>query len=301
MHKNIGVFFRDPNPIGYPFDTSSYETAYQELDTELRKIDAELYIVRSNNTYLGNSRFSKSWQFQRNKIIESGPITLDKLYIKGHFISDNTVPTLNNQKLDYICNVNKYETYKLFKQFSPKTLLAKNLAELEVALNSLPEKIKVVKPIDGSGGIGVFIDTDSVLLKQEHIFPVLAQEFIDTSDGILGICKGTHDLRVVIVNGKISFAYIRTPRIGSLLSNLAQGGTLIEVQLDKLPDAIIEAVNYVDANMSQYGERVYSIDFGFSKNGVKLFELNSQVGLSPNNKYPSAKKFKQQLAKVLTQ
>ncbi len=301
MHKKIGVFFRDPDPMGYPFNTRLYFTSYQELNAEVGELGASLYIVRSNNTYMGDGRFSKSWQYKQDQIVESGPIKLDKLYTKGHFNSDNTIPTLNSRKIDYICNVNKYETYKLFKRYSPKTFLAKTPAELEAALKSLPEKIKVVKPIDGSGGKGVFIDTDSVLLEQAHVFPVLVQEFLDTSDGIPGICTGVHDLRVVIVNGETSFAYIRSPQNDSLLSNLAQGGKLLEVAIDKLPATIIEAVRFVDTTMSQYGERVYSIDFGVSKKGVKIFELNSQVGLSPNREHPSAKKFKQQIAKLLVE
>lgn len=299
MNKKIAVFFRNPEPKGYPFDDDEYWVAYQELDEEFRKLNANFYIVRNNKTYLGNGKFSKSWQFKDGDLIETGKITVDKIYDKGSFKTDGKISVLNNETVNHICNDNKYETYKLFKKYCPETILVNNEKEFLKALLKIKGKKKVIKPIDGSGGKNIFIGDDAYLKNCKYKFPLLVQEFLDTSNGIPGIYKGIHDLRIVFINNEIVKSYFRTPPKGSLLANVSLGGAMVPIDNNCIPKAAVKIAKEVNRYLAQFGDRVFSVDFGFVKNKPKIIELNSNVGLDENKRFAVEKIFKEKLAKLL--
>jgi glutathione synthase/RimK-type ligase-like ATP-grasp enzyme len=299
MNKKIAVFFKNPEPKGYPFDKAEYWSSYQELDEEFRKLGACFYIVRSNDTYLGNGTFSKSWQFQNGNLIETGEITVDKIYNKGSFETDEKISVLNNKIINRICNDDKYETYRLFKKYCPKTILVNNEKEFLEALNQIQGSKKVIKPIDGSGGKDVFIGDNEYLKKCKYKFPLLVQEFLDTSDGIPGIYKGIHDLRIVFINNEIIMCFFRTPPKGSLLANIALGGKTIVINNDHIPKSVLKIAKEVNQYLSQYGDRIFSVDFGFAKGWPKIIELNSNVGLLVSSRGAEFKVFMKKLTKLL--
>lgn len=299
MNKKIAVFFKAPNSKDYPFNEEEYWVAYQELDAEIRALGAEFFIVRDNKTYLGDGKFSKSWQFKNGNLIETGEIQIDKIYDKGGFKNDGKIPVLNNEIINRICNEDKWETYTLFKKNCPKTILVKNEKEFLGALAELDGDKKVIKPIDGSGGKGVFIGDDKYLKSCPKKFPILTQEFLDTSEGIPEIYKGIHDLRIVFINDDLIYSFYRTPPKGKLLANVAQGGSLAFISKDKIPKSAIKIANKVNTVLSQYGDRVFSIDFGFVKGIPKIIELNSMVGLGTFKEGSANLIFMQKLAKIL--
>jgi glutathione synthase/RimK-type ligase-like ATP-grasp enzyme len=299
MNKKVAVFFKDPEPKGYPFDKDEYWVAYQELDKEFHKLGARFYIVRSNDTYLGNGTFSKSWQFKDGDLVETGEITVDKIYDKGSFKTDGKISVLNNEIINRICNDDKYETYKLFKKYCPETILVNNEEEFLKALFQIKGNKKVIKPIDGSCGKDVFIGDDEYLKNCQYKFPLLVQEFLDTSDGIPGIYQGIHDLRIIFINNEIGMCFFRTPPKGGLLANVSLGGSSIVVDHDCIPQSVLKIAKEVNQHLSQYGDRIFSVDFGFGKGKPKIIELNSSVGLQENKRYPTAKIFKEKLTKFL--
>ncbi|MEV0299433.1 RimK family alpha-L-glutamate ligase [Nocardia sp. NPDC050710] len=79
----------------------------------------------------------------------------------------------------------------------------------------------VVKPVTGYQGNSVFLARGTRLLRE--IGPALAvtaplvfQQYVAPSHG--------RDLRVLVVDGKVVAAYVRTSHNGALASNIAQGG-----------------------------------------------------------------------------
>jgi glutathione synthase/RimK-type ligase-like ATP-grasp enzyme len=296
--KKIAVFFKEPGAKDYPFNKPEYWQSYQDFDDEIKKRGGQFFIVRGNVTYLGEGKFSQSWQFADGELKETGPITVDKVFDKGEFISDGEVYVLNAEKVNDICT-DKYKTFQMFREFCPETILVQNASELEAALKKIPGEKKVAKPIDGEEGTGVFIGDNDYLKKCSHQFPVLVQAFIDTSAGIPGISKGIHDLRLIFVNGEMVNAYYRTPPLGELLPNIAQGGKLFVIEKEDVPESVYRIANAVRANFED--DYYFCVDVGFNPRGEpKIIELNSRVGLLGKHRGPGFAIFMEKLAEILT-
>lgn len=296
--KNIAVFFKQPGAKDYPFTKEEYWNSYHELDEVIRKLGSEFYVVRHQDTYVGNGLFSHSWRFKDGELVEFGPVNIDVLYDKGEFQTDNTIPILNGREINEICT-DKYKTYELFGAYCPETLQVHSNDEFLQALKSIPGEKKVIKPVDDEEGNGVFIGDDAYIKKCPYEFPLLVQEFLDSTKGIPGIIDGIHDFRVAILNGEIVYAFVRTPPEGSLLANIALGGKMIILEASEIPDSIMEVVNGVDSHMKQYGIRFYGIDVAFTPRGPKIIELNSRLGLHENSRHSVFVLFKQKLAELL--
>jgi len=294
--KRIAVFFKHPNIKDYPFTKREYWNSYRELDSEIQKAGGEFYIVRDNSTYLGNGEFSKSWQFKNDDLIETGRIKVDKIYDKGEFETDGKVDVLNNEFINEVCT-NKYKTYQLFEEFCPKTFLVKNENEFLEALKYLRDEKKVIKPIDGEEGCDVFIGDDEYLKNCKYKFPMLVQEFLDTSDGIPGIYKGIHDLRLVFINGEIIYSFYRTPPAGKLLANVAQGGKLILIPKEKIPNQVFKISEIIKKNFQN--DYCFGVDIGFVKGEPKIIELNSRVGLFFSSRGVEFNIFIKKIARIL--
>ncbi|MEX0895326.1 MAG: ATP-grasp domain-containing protein [Patescibacteria group bacterium] len=295
--KKIAVFFNEPGSTDYPFNKPEYLSSYQILDSEISKLGAEFFIVRSNDTYEGNGVFTKSWRFESGKIIEAGKLVVDSLYDKGGFVSDNTINVLNREEVNEICT-NKWKTYNVFKEFCPKTIVANTKNEFILALKEIPGDRKVIKPVDGEEGRGVYIGENQYLLEKNKTFPVLVQEFLDTSEGIPNIYVGIHDLRVVYINGEIIYSFYRTPPPGKLLANVAQGGQLTVVDKADLPKEVFFISDKVRESFKN--DYCFSVDLGFVKGVPKIIELNSRPAVFHPDRGEEFLTFIKKIAHVLT-
>jgi len=297
--KKIAVFFKQPGVKDYPFNKSEYWNSYLELNTEIEKIGAEFYIVRDNTTYLGNGKFSKSWKFKNGDLVETGEIIVDKIYDKGDFQADNTVSVLNNEFVNEICT-DKWKTYELFKEFCPETILIRNENEFENALKKIKSSKKVIKPLDDEKGNGVFIGKSEYLKNCPHEFPLLVQDFLDTSGGVPGISEeGLHDFRVAILNGEFLFSFLRTPPKGELMANIAQGGACQIIEKSDIPKSVQKILSKIETIFGAYGDYFFGLDVGFVDGIPKIIELNSRVGLQENARHPIFRNVKVELAKAL--
>jgi len=132
-----------------------------------------------------------------------------------------------------------------------------------------------------SGGKDVLILKKKEALQKinpKHLW--LVQEFIDSSRGIPGFSRGFHDLRLVFVNEKLLYALMREPAKGKLLANLAQGGSLAIVPLDKIPKSVYPIIKQANQILETFNPRIYSIDLMFDeKKHPWVVELNSMPGL----------------------
>jgi D-alanine-D-alanine ligase-like ATP-grasp enzyme len=82
------------------------------------------------------------------------------------------------------------------------------------------------------------------------------------------------------VNDKFVYAYIREPKDGSYLANLAQGGSLIIVPKEKLPQSLTPAIERISHVFAAFQNKIYAVDFMFDEKGKPwIVELNSMPGL----------------------
>ena len=124
-----------------------------------------------------------------------------------------------------------------FLKFMPATIFTKSFVEVE-KFRKKYKKI-VIKPTHGYGGKNIFFIRNHVqkskvvryLKKHEH---VMVQKFIPQ------VKYG--DKRIFIIGGVIKGAIKRIPKKGSIVSNLAQGGTAVKTNLSKKEYEIAKVV-----------------------------------------------------------
>ena len=124
----------------------------------------------------------------------------------------------------------------------------------------------------------------------------LVQEFIDSSLGVPGVSESMHDLRLVFLNDKLSYSYIREPEEGNYLANLSQGGSLSVVPKNKIPHSIYPIIRCANRVFETFNPRIYSIDFMFDENKRPwIVEMNSMPGLyfTPQEKIHMVEMYKE--------
>ncbi len=298
MKKTIGLFTNHQNINEYFAKKPEYHQAYGELSEEISRQGGVMYLVGPQNNYMGNGDFSDSKQFVNQKVEDSGAVKIDVLFDKSSFQSDQTIPVFNTAFINEICT-DKWMTYQTFPQFCPDTFKISSLEEWRTALPQIETDIIVIKPIDGGEGKGVIVSSKSDVSETSLQFPLLLQEFLDSSQGVPGIVDGIHDFRIAIVNGEIIYCYFRTPPSGSYIANVSQGGRFEVVPVQKIPEDALDVVASIEKFMSQSPNRFYGVDLAFTPKGVKIIEMNSMLGLLPNKDGEEFKKLKQRLASIL--
>lgn len=279
------MFFDAPNYEDYPFHIDEFRIAYHEVAQLVEDNGAAFVIVRSIKTFLGGNRFMGYWAFENGVFVRhEDEIELDLIYDKGMFVGDADSRLLNNAEMNRIC-VDKRATIEMFPDLSPKTIEAKSRQELETALSDWPSPMVVAKPVDGAEAQGVVIGSPETVLAAKHEFPLLVQQYVDTSAGIPGIIDGVGDLRTILVDGEIALTYARRAKEGSLISNVSKGGKEIEVLPEDRPKEAMNIVMAVDkAFVPMSKHRVFCVDLARDVSGAwYIIELNSKPGLSVRN------------------
>ncbi|PIR73654.1 MAG: hypothetical protein COU40_01395 [Candidatus Moranbacteria bacterium CG10_big_fil_rev_8_21_14_0_10_35_21] len=271
-----------------PFSDLKYQSCYENLYSLASKNGVALYRASYQWYDHKNNIFKYAWTFKNGVWERASEIKPDLIYDKTSFrmetnlfkekISEN-YPIINDPLFTSIAD-NKFITSLLFPEYSKRCYLLTSSADLKKSTALIKGTRIVLKPLSESGGKGVQIihkkQLESILIKQ----PLLAQEFINSSNGIVGIMKGTHDLRTVFINNKLIYSYIRQPKKDSLLANLAQGGTMFIIKNNQLPKSIFPVFKKVASTFSQFENTVYTIDFMFDKSQKPwIIELNSMPGM----------------------
>lgn len=191
-------------------------------------------------------------------------------------VIEKTFPFFNNIELSEIMT-NKWTTYKNFKKFSPKLVKITTEADLK-KLKTLSSSRIILKPIHGSGGMGIkIVDKNAAT---EMPYPFLAQELIETT-GYKNWVKGAHDLRVMMINNTPFHSFLRIPPKGKLIANLSQGGKIKLINPEKLPESIHAILKYTSKKFAKFNRKMYAIDFIFDKNERPwIIELNSRPGIA---------------------
>ena len=280
----LGIFREKRDIEEFVFKARQYQQAYHEIIDQLNEKGVYVAVLMGQSSYKGNGQFSKHWvQVNDNgkyRFEKRGPITVDAVFDKDHFRDDGQVLKVNDDSL-YQIAWSKERTYEVLGEFHPKSILANSEAELDDALSELPGEKVAVKALTGSSGKGVFVGSKQDVHGEQELleYPVLVQEYIETSGGVPGITDGRHDIRVVLMNGEPAIATLRTPPAGELKSNIGYGGMNRLVDISELPAELLAMCNEIDKKLKSYGKfRIYSVDCGLTPNGWRLFEINGMPG-----------------------
>lgn len=280
--RRIGVFFDAPGYHDYPFNHDDYVQAYHEVAKGVEDRGARFCIVRGIGTFLDGNRFKGYWEFDGTTFARrEEEVELDLIYDKGYFVGDAKTKLLNDAEMNRIC-VDKRATIAMFPDLSPKTAEAKDRVALEKILSDWPSPMAVAKPVDGAEAKGVVIGSPAEVLAADHEFPVIVQQYVDTSNGIPGIIDGVGDLRTILVDGQVALTYARSAKPGTLISNVSKGGKEIEVLPEARPKEAMDIAFAVDKAFEPLSKhRVFCVDCARDADGTwYIIELNSKPGLS---------------------
>lgn len=291
MKNVVIVFGGNKQPSDPPFSRSHYQASYEELYPMAEAAGFRIYRAPLSWFNRETQTFDQAWTFEKGRgwhltqnirpdLIEdrakfSEETQATKIYLASLF------PFFNEPAFTKIAN-SKYETSLLLPAYFKPYHRVENSTALEKELSAIGGKYLVAKPEFGSGGKGVIIDTRENILhqKEELEYPLILQEFIDSSHGIPGITPGYHDLRLVFINDEMIYSYIRIPKEGSFLANVAQGGSMEIIPPEKLPTSLLPIIADVQKAFARFPRKIYTIDLIFDETARPwIVELNTMPGV----------------------
>ncbi len=289
MSKKIVVHFGKKVGSSDPFlSFGTKRSVYHALFKKGMEQGFEMYLSPNADHFLSGLSFVNPYLYDTHsglfKKID-GTILADAVYDRSGGLSfphkDVDHKVLNSWKFKKLC-ADKNATYDLLKPFMPQSFRVTNSATLQMLDSSLAlDEFVALKPASGFGGKDIVIDKWKNV-RETELVPTTSytvQKFVDTSRGIPGVTDTFHDLRMVIVHGEIVLAHVRTPKTGSLLANVAQGGSIQEVPLEKIPSFVLEKTARIQAIIDPlFDAPLYSIDLGICGKEAYVFELNDQIG-----------------------
>ncbi len=290
MKKVLILFGKSDWANAKPFMNTEYQYSYEYFYSLCRKNGIQMY--RASYQWYDEEKhlFKYAWKYTEEDghwqkvesvspdlVYDKTKASLDayskKLVINEHY------PFINDLNFTRVID-DKFITSLIFSEWSKKNWFVKSEAELRCILPELKTEKIVVKPVSESGGNGVCIIKKSEIATLDFSNEKIVQEFIDSSNGIPGLIGSTHDLRLVFVGKKIIYAYIREPKDGCFLANLAQGGTLTIVPIENLPRSLDPILKKVHEELSSFTDRIFAVDFMFDENFRPwIVEFNSMPGL----------------------
>lgn len=292
MKKIVTVYFGDDWNKEIPITSEHTRISFEDWHRSGIENGIEMYRASILWYDKKTKSFSKAWAFRNGswiKVEESirPDMIFDKIAGKHDFelfdlkVEISKTTKVFNHPLFRTLLDNKLEQYLLFNEYMPTSFMAENQKQL-ISLN---EKIKsekvVIKPLYGSGGVGIFIGEKEEAEKQKFEYPVLMQEFIKSENGVPGFSQQNEvsDLRLVYMNHKLIFALSRIAKDGSLFTNFHQGASAVLVPEDKIPASAHKIAENIIKKLSVFSQAQYSLDFIFTNEGKPiLVEINTTPG-----------------------
>jgi glutathione synthase/RimK-type ligase-like ATP-grasp enzyme len=284
---SIVIFCTSLKLGGEPISSNYYWEAYLDLLLALKDRGVEAYFATDNNTYLGGGLFSVAYTAD-TKIKDPKYLRAVK-GVKANVVFERAesdpfqgkdVAVINPEAIRRIAN-NKIAIYQQFPALQPASVVVNDHNALIAAIDVVAAEKVVVKEPDGYGGEAVYIGTKTEVLERIPTtkYPLLVQEFVDTSGGVPGYGPGVHDVRLEICGGQITCFYIRQAQAGQLHSNVHLGGTMTFLPTEDVPTELVKLVAEIDQVFAP-SPRFYAADFAHSRQGWRLIELNDYVGLA---------------------
>jgi glutathione synthase len=163
-------------------------------------------------------------------------------------------------------DLNEHLAVLRFPDLTPPTIVTRSARRLGAFLREQGGAI-VVKPVDGYGGLGVFVvregdpNTSSIFETSTNagLRWTMAQKYIPD------VLRG--DKRILLVDGEPIGAVLRVPAINDARSNLHVGGKPVRSEIDDEDRAIIRAIS---PTLAEHG----LIFVGIDVIGGRLTEIN---------------------------
>ena len=284
MKKIFAIYYNrdiDENGQLYPEETNrQFNEAVFDLSNKLTEKGIKFIMITRQNDYVGNGQFFGFWEPSSNRrfVCIRRLIAPGLIFDKGHIdFNDGLLNIFNNHSFARLGR-NKYTQAVIAKDFVPRTQLVCNEGDYEKVLGTIKTDQIVLKPLDENGGRGVAL-YDRNDLKSNQVFPVIAQEFIETKSGIDGMVEGRHDIRLYIVDGAVVMCSIRQPKKGGWLSNTCQGGTIHFFNKSKISPELLEFARPIIEKFNKMGGKFYSVDFMHGDIGWRMVEMNDRPGM----------------------
>lgn len=298
---SIAIFCRELKAGGDPFSSDYYWQAYLDLLLALKAKGIQAYFVTDNNSYRGYGMFDIAYTTDSktaiSKLTPVRNVQIDLVFDRGGFIGRD-VATINPSIMQKI-GMNKIEMYKYFSALQPRSIVCHTKRDVVAAFDEIRGERIVVKEPEGCGGKEVYIGLKPTVLAQlPERFPLLVQEFLDTSGGIPGYVNGVHDVRLSICGGEIIGFYVRSAKKGSYHSNVSQGGEMVFFDTAHIPNEVKHTAHSVDSFFSKL-PRYYAVDFMRTPVGWKMLELNPYLALLPVSEGVEAQKTLDKLVEYL--
>ena len=284
MPKIIATYVSTATDAQPPaFNTPDNALGYDDLFRQIIRHGGQPVITYdADNTYLGNGKFNQYWlaHLEGDDIVydkHDSEIAVDILFDKNRF-PHTDLKRINPEKIRQICH-DKYLTYLFAPDMSATSFLVNDQTHLCTLRASHPNQRVVLKELDGLGGEKVYIGSLSDF-QNDFTFPLIFQEFVDTSAGFPGLAEGLHDLRVALFNGQPIHGLLRYPaKPGELRSNLHLGGVTKALFVSDIPPVVIKLAQELDKRFETDEPRFFSVDFGYNGKEWKVFELNNAPGI----------------------
>ena len=288
--KKVLILYSDSDLIKNENKRKNYELLYE------MGAGKGIKFYRSNIKYYLEKKFKKAFTYKNKKWIEEKEIYPDIVFdfcdsrneyikIKKEEIAKN-IRIVNDSYFDFIFG-SKYLTYSILNDYMSKTFIAYNKRDLINKTKLFKSKI-VLKPDRGFGGKNIRISNKKEIknvVKEVGNYPVIVQDFIDSSSGLGKIAKSTHDLRIIFINHKPIISYVREPVKGSLVANVSLGGKRTIVDLNLIPTKLQIKLESILKKLKIFNNTFYSIDFIFDKKqNPYILEINSPPSLHLENK-----------------
>lgn len=290
MKKILILFGKSEWDSATPFFNKDFQASYEcfyslakENDIQMYRASHEWYDYESHIfkyawTYEDASGWKRVYDISPDLIYDKTRASMET-YFKKELIAKH-YRFVNSLRFTYMLD-DKLTTSMIFHKWSKKSWIVNNPEKLKKVLPKIGSRRFVIKPISESGGKNVqILEREEAMEKVVFSNDYIIQEFINSSSGIPGISESMHDLRLVFVNNKISYAYIREPKEGNYLANLSQGGSLSIVPVKDIPKSLYPIIRCINRVFETFNPRIFSVDFMFDeKKRPWIVELNSMPGL----------------------
>lgn len=300
------LIYFDANQLeDYLFD-KTYKNAYDLFigdDLEISNT-SEIYndtvFIFTGRIYNGILTTINTMQREGEEFYNYIPVeNIGKIWVRGknfpyEKFENTNIEIINSKEVTEIAD-SKDKTYEYLKDFMPKSKLV--VIEDSIYKDKSPNIEAgtpfVAKPTNGLKGEGIS------KIENKHQFnnfwksaengKWIFQEFIKCIDYKPLNIKGTHDIRLIIVNEDIVGISIRKPVKGGWLCNVAQGGSIKVLDAKDISQEVMKDMeglktSVINALPKSFKKAVFSIDFCNTKDGFKIFELNSYPGIRSSYK-----------------
>lgn len=283
MTENIGVIWGDAVSEGEkPFGKDYQNRDYQSYSEIAERKGLELFY--GHYSWYENGELKKAFRWTGSEWEMVSDISLDGAFDKFPFNEEteqvkktlnSNLPVVNDFELEKFCK-DKLRSAEEFPELFPDT------ASEEFLDDMIEEHGKVVvKPRFGHGGEDVHIVESSEGLELRDEVEYIVQKFVEASEVPLpGVEGKQHDLRIVFVDNKPVYTYVRTPQDEEEVSNVAEDGSITYIDLEDVPEEVMDAANEVSERLEGYRPCLFSVDFIVSEEGRPyVLELNSKPGM----------------------